>query len=164
LSDDCQEPYLTRQDYEKSLNTEYWSNNDESINITEDSAYQGIVDNIMAELQQKYNLRPRDRNITTSQPKKILSKSKANETAQPTAETQTAKTKAVETQTVETKTVETKATQTNKSEKREIETQTREVDKTTGNFSLENEINKIKILYLWLNWKKTLHTERKLPK
>jgi rRNA maturation endonuclease Nob1 len=83
LGDDCQEPFLTRQDYEKSLNTEYRSNNDESINITEDYAYQGITDNIMVELQQKYNLRPRDRNITTAQPKKILSKSKANETAQP---------------------------------------------------------------------------------
>jgi hypothetical protein len=73
LGDDCQEPHLTRQDYERSLNKN-WSNNDESINNTEDSAYQGIVDNIMVELQQKYNLRPRDKNITTAQPKKILSK------------------------------------------------------------------------------------------
>jgi hypothetical protein len=140
LGDDCQEPHLTRQDYERSLNAEYRSNNDDSINITEDSAYQGITDNIMVELQQKYNLRPRDRNITTAQPKKILSRSKVNEVAQPTAETQTAKTKAAETQTaktkaaetqtaktkaaetkLQTKTAETKATQTNKSEKREIE-------------------------------------------
>jgi hypothetical protein len=137
--------FLTKQDSEKSLNTEYWSNNGESINITEEYAYQGIVDNIMVELQQKYNLRPRDRNITTAQPKKILSKNKDNETAQPSAETQNVKTKVVRTQTVKTNSTETKATQTDKSEKREIEIQTREVDKSTGNFNLENEINKIKI-------------------
>jgi hypothetical protein len=40
---------------------------------------------------------------------------------------------------------ETKTSQINKPEKKGIEIQTREVDKTTGNFSLENEINKIKI-------------------
>jgi hypothetical protein len=34
LGDDCQEPHLTRQDYERSLNVEYRSNNDDSINIT----------------------------------------------------------------------------------------------------------------------------------
>jgi hypothetical protein len=43
FGDDCQEPYLTRQDYEKSLNTEYRSKNDENRNITEDSTYQGIM-------------------------------------------------------------------------------------------------------------------------
>jgi len=76
FNDVCQEPYLTRQDYEKSLNVEYRSNNDESINITEDYAYQGIIDNIMVKLQHKYNLRPRDISITTTQLKKILSRSK----------------------------------------------------------------------------------------
>jgi len=40
LGDDCQEPYLTRQDYERSFNAKYWSNNDNSINIIEDFAYQ----------------------------------------------------------------------------------------------------------------------------
>jgi hypothetical protein len=146
LGDDCQEPFLTKQDYEKSLNTEYWSNHDESINNTEEYAYQGITDNIMVELQQKYNLRPRDRNITTAQPKKIMSKRKDNETASPLAETQNVKTKVVGTQTVKTNPAETKATQTDKSEKKKkIEIQTREVDKTTRNFNLENEINKIKI-------------------
>jgi hypothetical protein len=63
VGDDCQEPYLTRQDYEKSLNTKYRFENDENKNIAKDSAYQGIVDNIMDEIQQKYNLRPRNRNI-----------------------------------------------------------------------------------------------------
>jgi hypothetical protein len=39
FGDDCQEPYLTRQDYEKSLNSEYRSKNDENRNITENSSY-----------------------------------------------------------------------------------------------------------------------------
>jgi hypothetical protein len=43
-----------RQDYEKILNVEYRSENDENRNITEDLAYQGITDNIMVELQHKY--------------------------------------------------------------------------------------------------------------
>jgi hypothetical protein len=135
------------------------------MNITNDSSYQGITDNIMAELQQKYNLRPRNRNVTTAPPKKILPRGETDEAAPKAVEKQTVKTKAVDTQSTktkptetpvintrkaeipmaETKTVETKATQINKSEKREIEIQTREVDKTTGNFNLENEINKIKI-------------------
>jgi hypothetical protein len=61
--------------------------NDDNINITEDFAYQGITNNIMAELQKKYNLRPRDRNVTTSQPKKILMRSKVSEVAQSVVET-----------------------------------------------------------------------------
>jgi hypothetical protein len=87
LSDDCQEPYLTRKYYERSLNAEYWSNNDDNINIIENYAYQEIVDNIMVELQHKYNLRPRDRNIATAQPNNIFSRNKVNEAAQPAAET-----------------------------------------------------------------------------
>jgi len=51
----------------------------------------------------------------------------------------------VEISTIKTKTAETKATQTNKTEKREIEIPTREAEKTTRSFNLENEINKIKI-------------------
>jgi hypothetical protein len=51
LGDDCRESYLTRQDYERYLNEKYRSNNDDSINITEDSTYQGITDNIMGEIQ-----------------------------------------------------------------------------------------------------------------
>jgi len=51
LGDDCQQPHLTRQDYERSLNAEYRSRSDDSVNITEDFAYQGIIENIMVELQ-----------------------------------------------------------------------------------------------------------------
>lgn len=99
----------------------------------------------MVELQQKYNLKSRDRNITTTQPKKIMSKSKDNETTLPLAETQNVKTKVVGTQIVKTNPTETKATQTDKSKNKEIEIQTRKIDETTRNFNLENEINKIKI-------------------
>ena len=72
-------------------------------------------------------------------------RSKVSEVAQSEVETQTTKTKAMEILTVKTKTTETKATQTNKSEKKEIDIPTRESEKTTGSFNLENKINKIKI-------------------
>jgi hypothetical protein len=92
LRNDDQEPHLTRQYYERYLGAEYLFN-DGSINITEDYAYQGIVDNIMVELQQKYNLRPRYKNVITAQPKKILMRVKMSEAAQSSAQTQTAKMK-----------------------------------------------------------------------
>jgi len=86
LSDGDQEPHLTRKDYERSFSAEYLFN-DDSINITEDSTYQGIADNVMVELQHEYNLRPRDRNFTTAQSKNILMRSKANEASQSIVET-----------------------------------------------------------------------------
>jgi hypothetical protein len=104
LSDNDQEPHLTRQDYERSLDQEPLFGDKVSINNMGDSDYQGIADSIMAELQQKYNLRPRDKKITTDPPKKILSRSKKNETSQPSTENLTAKTKTVETQDTKTKT------------------------------------------------------------
>jgi hypothetical protein len=60
LSDDDIEPHLTRHDYEKSLDLESLFNNEESINNMGDSTYQGLIDSIMDELQQKYDLRPRE--------------------------------------------------------------------------------------------------------
>jgi hypothetical protein len=81
LGNDCQQPHLTRKHYERYLNAENRSNNDDGINTTEDFAYQGIVDNIMVELQQKYNLRPRSKNIATAQPKKIFSRGETYEPA-----------------------------------------------------------------------------------
>jgi hypothetical protein len=74
------------------------SNNDDDINTSEYSSYQGITDNIMAELQQKYNLRPRSKNIATAQPKKILSRCETYEPAPERTETQTAKIKGVDSQ------------------------------------------------------------------
>jgi len=70
--------------------------NYDNINITEAYAYQGIIDNIMFELQQKYDLRPRDINVTTEQSNKILTRSKVSEAAQSAIETWTTKTKLVE--------------------------------------------------------------------
>jgi hypothetical protein len=72
LSDDDQEPHLTRQDYEIYLDQEPLFGNEESINNMRESDYQGITNSIMAEIRQKYNLRPRDKNSTTDPPKKIL--------------------------------------------------------------------------------------------
>jgi hypothetical protein len=76
LGDDCLQPHLTKEDYERSLNTEQRSNKYRNINNTDDSAYQGIVDSIMVDLQHKYNLRPNNKNMTTTQPKKILPRGK----------------------------------------------------------------------------------------
>jgi hypothetical protein len=47
----------------------------------------------MVKLQKKYNLRPREKNSTTAPPKKILSRSKKNEAAQPSTEKQATKQK-----------------------------------------------------------------------
>ena len=81
LSDNDQEPHLTRHDYERSLDQEplFWD--EVSINNMGDSDYQGIADSIMVELQQKYNLRPRDKKFTTDPPKKIFSRNKKSEAA-----------------------------------------------------------------------------------
>jgi hypothetical protein len=126
LSDDDWEPHLTRQDYEKSLDLEPLFNNEESINNLGEFAYQGIPDSIMVELQQKYNLRPRETNTTNVPPKNILSRNKVNE--------EVATKLLVDTQASRTKTVETRATQTKKIENIEAQAPTREIEKTTGRF------------------------------
>jgi hypothetical protein len=48
LGDDCMQPHLTKEDYEKSLNTERPLTEDDNINNTDDSTYQGMADTIMA--------------------------------------------------------------------------------------------------------------------
>jgi hypothetical protein len=174
LSDNDQEPHLTRQDYERSLDQEPLFGNEENINNLGDFEYQGIADTIMAELQHKYNLRPRNKKFTTDPPKKILSRNKMNEAAQPSTETQAAKTKiaesqaakmkTVETQTAKTKTVETKETQTNRLEKKETKIPTREAEKMIGSFNLENEINKIKILVPLVELAKNLTYRKQIAK
>jgi hypothetical protein len=110
------------------------------MNITNDFAYQGIVDNIMAKLQQKYNLRPRNINVATSPLKKILLRCETDKVAPKDAGKHVIKTNTVDTQSTkekpagtpvintrnaeipmaETKIVETKETQANKPEKKEI--------------------------------------------
>ena len=61
LSDNDQESHLNRHDYERYLDQEPLFGDEVSINNMGDSDYQGIVDSIMVELQQKYNLMPRDK-------------------------------------------------------------------------------------------------------
>jgi hypothetical protein len=106
-----------------------------------------------------YNLRPRNRSLTITQMKNILSRGKTDETVSKNAEKQTKKTNITDTQPTKTKSaetpmvkkqkekspaIETKPSPQNKVDKG-IEAQTIENDKIVGNFNLENEINKIKI-------------------
>jgi hypothetical protein len=73
--------------------------NEESIDNLGESAYQGIVESIMEELQQKYNLRPREKNTTSVPSKKIILRNKANEAVvtKPLVEKQVAQNKILET-------------------------------------------------------------------
>ena len=50
LSDDDQEPHLSRQDYEISLDLEPLFINEESINNLGEPAYQGLFDSIWSNL------------------------------------------------------------------------------------------------------------------
>jgi hypothetical protein len=72
LGDDCTQPYLTREDYGKSLNTQQSSIKGEERDHTDLCSYQEETDMIMVELQPKYNLRSKSKPISTTQPKKIL--------------------------------------------------------------------------------------------
>jgi hypothetical protein len=89
--------------------------------------------------------------------KMILSRGETDEAAPKTVEKKTTKTNTADMQTVKPKSVgtpamktqvlvsETKYTPQKKGEKKGTEVQNTESDKALGNFSLENEINKIKI-------------------
>jgi hypothetical protein len=147
------------------VNTEQPSNKDDDINNTDVSVYQEMTDSIMVEVQHKYNLRPKNKPVSTPQPKKILPRGEIYEPAPKETEilnskikevdSQNPKVKEAETQAKKSKTTETcisvnkltenQSTQTNKLEKKESEVSTKETDKGGGGFSLENEINKIKI-------------------
>jgi len=103
--------------------------------------------------------------VLTPQPKKIIPRGEIYEPAPKETEipnskikevdSQNPKVKEVENQAKKTKTTETcvlvnklmknQSAQANKLEKKESEVSTRETDKSGGGFSLENEINKIKI-------------------
>ena len=79
IGEDCLQPFLTRQDYEKYATKKHRSKNNKNNGIMEDSTYQGIADNIMAELHQKYNLRPRNKSLTTPPVKKIFPRGETDE-------------------------------------------------------------------------------------
>jgi hypothetical protein len=120
---------------------------------------------IMAEFQPKYNLRSKNKTTSTDQPKRILKRGQAHEppleeTLLPSnktkvANTQESEVKKIETQTKETKPVDKvtsltkitsdKAIQTSKTERKNLESLTKEMDKVNTSFSFENELNKIKI-------------------
>ena len=79
--------------------------NESYINNLGDSTYQGLADSIMSELQQRYDLRPREKNSTNVPPKNIFSLSKTNEVAviKPLTETQASRTNPIEIRTMKTK-------------------------------------------------------------
>jgi hypothetical protein len=72
LGDDCTQPYLTREDYEKSLKTQQSSIEGEERDYIDLCSYQEETGMIMAEVQPRYNLRSKGKPISTTQPKKIL--------------------------------------------------------------------------------------------
>jgi hypothetical protein len=86
LNDDDLETHLTKQDYEKSLDLESLFNDDGNINNLRDSTYKGLTDSIMAELQHKYDLRPREKmqaaQINKVEMKEILAKNTENKEAE----------------------------------------------------------------------------------
>jgi hypothetical protein len=165
FGDDCTQPYLAREDYEKSLNTHRPSNKGEEGDRTDLCEYPQEIGMIMVEIQPKYNLISKSKPISIAQPKKILQR---GQTYDPTLEetllpnnktkllsTQESEVKKFETQaygtepvnkvTSSTRTMSDKVVQTNKSERKGSKVSTKEIDKVSGAFSFENEINKIKI-------------------
>jgi hypothetical protein len=165
LGDYCTQPYVTKEDYEKSLNTLQPSNEDDDINNIDFIVCQETTDSMMVEVQLRYNLRSKRKPALTFQPKKFLLRDEAYNPTPKEIDTSNnkmkgadlldPKTKEVETQTREIKTTEihtpvnkitsNKSSQTNKLEKKEPEVSTREMDRGSGCFSFENEINSIKI-------------------
>jgi hypothetical protein len=165
LGDDCTQPHLTREDYEKSLNTQQFSIEGEERDYIDLCSYQEETDMIMVEVQPRYNLRSKGKPISMTQPKKILPGGQTydpipEETVLPNSKEKVVNTQEVELEKVETKTHETeeantnipltkimsnKVVQTNRLEKKDSKVPTREIDKVSGVFIFKNEINKIKI-------------------
>jgi hypothetical protein len=114
LGDDYLQPYLTRQDYEKYLNTEHRYESNKNNNFTEDSTYQGIEDDIMVEAPPEVQLRPRNRSFTTAPVKKILPRGETDEAVSKTVEKKTIKTKTADTQPTKTKSADTPTVNTYK--------------------------------------------------
>jgi hypothetical protein len=114
LGDDCLQPFLTRQYYEKSATTKHKSEINKNRSITEDSTYQGIADDIMAKIHQKYNLRPRNKSLTTPPVKKIFPRGEIDESVSKNDEKHIIRTKTIDTQPTKTKSVETLVVNTQK--------------------------------------------------
>jgi hypothetical protein len=90
LSDDNRYPYVSRQDYEASLVRENKSEDVVIINATDDHAYQSVADDIIADLQGRYNLRSRSKNLPNVPVKKVLPRNDTNEENPKVADKQSA--------------------------------------------------------------------------
>jgi hypothetical protein len=184
FGDECSQPFLTREDYKKSLNTSQPSIEDEEGDHTDLCVSQTETEMIAADFQPKYNMRSKNKPTSTDQPKRILQRGQPHElpleeTLLPknkvkVAKTQESKVKKVETQTKETgpidkvtsstKITSDKGIQTNKSEKKGSEVLTKETNKVNTSFSFENELNKIKIPIPLVELAKTPLIGSKFPK
>jgi hypothetical protein len=85
---------------------------DVSNDTSEDLVDQGIADDIIAELHEKYNLRPRNKSLPTTPTKKISPRGETDEAAPKVVEEKTAKTQTADIQPVKTKSVGTPTMQT----------------------------------------------------
>ena len=72
FSDDCSQPYLTRKDYEKSLNVSETPNESKEGDHTGNHESQPEIEIMIAEFQPRYNLRSKNKPTSTIQTKKIL--------------------------------------------------------------------------------------------
>jgi hypothetical protein len=70
FGDDNRHPYISRQDYEASLIRERKSEDTINDSATDDYAHQSVADDIIADLQGRYNLRSRNKNLPNIQAKK----------------------------------------------------------------------------------------------
>jgi hypothetical protein len=140
LGDDCTQPYVTKEDYEKLLNTPQPSNEEDDINNNDFVVCQEMSNSMIVGVQARYNLRSKNKPTSIPQSKKIFPRGEIYVPAPKDTETYNnktkeadlwnLKTKGVETQTKEIKTTETpslvsklmsnKSTQTNKLEKKEL--------------------------------------------
>jgi hypothetical protein len=165
FGDECSQPFLTREDYEKSLNTPQPSDEEEEGDHTNLCVSQPETEMIAADFQPRYNLRSKNKPTSTNQPKKILPRdqsheppleetllpsdkvkiAKTHESEVKKAETQTKETSPIDKVTSATKVTSDKAIQTNRSEEKISEVLTKETDKANTSYNFENELNKIKI-------------------
>jgi hypothetical protein len=154
---------LTKEEYEESLNTPQTPNEEEEGDQNDLCLFQPEM--IAADFQPRYNLRSKNKPISTEQPKIILPRGQyqeppLEETLLPSnkvkiiknqeskvkkAETQTKEAKPIDKATSSTKNTSDKAIQTNKLEEKNLELLTKEMDKTNTSYNFENELNKIKI-------------------
>jgi hypothetical protein len=100
------------------LDTQQLSNKDDDINNTDVSVYQEMTDSIMAEVQHKYNLRPKNKPVSNPQPKKILPRGEIYEPAPKETKIPNRKIKEVDSQNPKVKESETQAKKTKTAETR----------------------------------------------